>query len=234
MNLTLSAIIFGEILLSSIGAPIQPAPILPAHGGPGTNQVTAASPLERLRRRLADRDADPLTLLRQAEWQKQFGSLNEATPTFTVQDGSYQLLVTTPQAGPPLQLSPDDENIVSSSPAPPRVHIAFSYPSAYRTLAEASASLDSFGVAVENNEMAPPVFERPGTSDATGPSAWSDGVSKTETLDGYVPAEAGLRTTPKPNVIIPEPNALVLFAIFGGALWAFSNRRSAAKSAADI
>jgi hypothetical protein len=72
-----------------------------------------------------------------------------------------------------------------------------------------------------------------GVPASEGVLAWSDGVSKTSaSLDGSLPAEAVLRSTPKPNIIIPEPNEWVLFAIFGGAILTFSSRRGPAKPAA--
>jgi hypothetical protein len=234
MKVIFVIIVFGAGLLSSIGALTQPGPASPARGGgPETNQVAAVSQLQRLRRRLGERNVDLSSLLKRDEWEKSLRAPDGAAPTFTVEDGAYQLIAPPPVQGQPPQFSTAGADLVDSSPPPPRVHIAFSYPAAFQTLAEPGASIDSAGSPVANLAMAPPVFDRAAAAAAADTSAWADGVSKTAAeSDDYIPAEAPLRTAPKPNVIIPEPNELVLFAMFGGALLLFSNRRANTRRAA--
>ena len=232
VKVILSIAAYGAILLSSIVTDAQVAPVSsPRVGGARTNQISMIPRLERIRRRLGEGNVDLLTLLKRKEWENAVDERIGGTRAYTVEDGVYQLRAALDQPGEAAQMSGTDLGSDDFTPSSDRVHIAFSYPSAFLGAAESGVALND----TENPETitasAPVVFEHANNSRGEDNLAGSDGVSKSAAiLDGYIPADGPLRAAPKPEVIIPEPNALALIAMFVGALMIFYHRRAAIKS----
>jgi hypothetical protein len=232
VKVTLSITACGAILLSSIVTDAQVAPVSsPRVGGAQTNQLSTTPRLERIRRRLGEGKVDLLTSFKRKEWENVMDERTGGTPAYTVEDGVYQLMAAPSQPSEEAQMPGTDLGGDDSSPSSDRVPIAFSYPAAFSGAGESGAALGATDNPEKIAAMTPMVFERANNSRSEDNLAWSDGASKSAaTLDGYIPADAPLRAAPKPNVIIPEPNALALIAMFAGALMIFSRRRAAIKS----
>jgi hypothetical protein len=228
MKVTLSMVACGAIFLSNLSVYAQSATNMSPQGDRDKTNLMARIPgLERIRRQMGDRNPIYSSLITRKDWEKAINVRNELTPSFTVEDGVYLLAAQPEIGGEAVQnseavLGGEDLMRVSN-----RVHIAFSYPSASSDASELSVPLGEAGNSAVATTQGPFTFNRVNSSHAEENLAWSDGASRAAAdLGDYIPANAPLRETARPNVIIPEPNVLALFAIFGGALLIFSKRRA--------
>jgi len=225
----LSIISVGLVVFSGVAVLAQSSGSSPAaSASAGANRAALPHALDRIRQRLGEGNRDLVDIIKQKAKEKTQEAQNGYSPIFSVEDGIYlPRRRTADSAVPEIPQSMDADDF---RPPPERVHISFSFPSAFvKPLRDKSVpEADDNPVA---SALTSPVtaYDRPGASERD--LARSEGVARNiATLEDYVPAAAAPgQGTVKPNVIAPEPGTPLLFCLFAGALLLFFYRRVAVK-----
>ncbi len=196
-----------------------------------TNKISSNQDLDGLRRRLGEGDGNVLNYLAKRAQQQVENARSGTEPTYVVEDGTYQVETATDDR-PDMEedftaeiASDSDDSFETRKPQGDQ--IVFSYPSSFHAETEVAGIVGIGDDSTASDLMISGNVEPRGAAGLERTTAWGSGMSRTVAADGDIAGGVGISgTSPRPNVIVPEPNELALMGIFGSALLAFSRRRS--------